>query len=69
MGIVVGLIVSEVKKLRLYLGIFVKRATGFKLSYGWIQHYVIKFVSVLRQVGGFRRVFRFPLQKKLTATI
>jgi hypothetical protein len=25
-----------------------------------IQHYVIKFVSDLRQVGGFLRVFRFP---------
>ena len=26
-----------------------------------IQHYVIKFVSDLRQVGGFPRVLRFPL--------
>ena len=34
-----------------------------------VQHYVIKFVSNLRQRGGFRRVLRFPLQKKLTATI
>jgi hypothetical protein len=25
-----------------------------------VQHYVIKFVSDLRQVGGFRRVLRFP---------
>ena len=25
-----------------------------------IQHYVIKFVSDLRQVGGFLRVLRFP---------
>jgi hypothetical protein len=25
-----------------------------------IQHYVIKFVSNLRQVGGFLRVLRFP---------
>ena len=25
-----------------------------------IQHYVIKFVSDLRQVGGFHRVLRFP---------
>jgi hypothetical protein len=25
-----------------------------------IQHYVIKFVSYLRQVGGFLRVLRFP---------
>jgi hypothetical protein len=34
-----------------------------------IQHYVIKFVSDLRQVGGFLRVLRFPPPKKLTATI
>jgi hypothetical protein len=26
-----------------------------------IQHYVLKFVSDLRQVGGFLRVRRFPL--------
>ena len=31
-----------------------------------IQHYVIKFVSDMRQVGGF---LRFPLPIKLTATI
>ena len=34
-----------------------------------IQHYVIKFVSDLRQVGGFLLVLRFPLSIKLTATI
>jgi hypothetical protein len=34
-----------------------------------IQHYVIKFVSDLRQVGGFLRVLRFPTPIKLTATI
>jgi hypothetical protein len=34
-----------------------------------IQHYVIKFVRDLRQVGGFLRVPRFPLPIKLTATI
>jgi hypothetical protein len=28
-----------------------------------IQHYVIKFVSDLRQVGGFLRIFRFPPTK------
>ena len=32
-----------------------------------IQHYVIKFVSDLRQVGGFLRVRRFPPTIKLTA--
>ena len=34
-----------------------------------VQHYVIKFVSDLRQVGGFLRIFRFPPPIKLTATI
>ena len=34
-----------------------------------IQHYVIKFVSDLRQVGGFLCVFRFPSPIKLTAMI
>ena len=34
-----------------------------------IQHYVIKFVSDLRQVGGFLRVLRFPSPIKLTATM
>jgi hypothetical protein len=34
-----------------------------------IQHYVIKFVCDLRQVGGFLRVLWFPPPIKLTATI
>ena len=34
-----------------------------------IQHYVIKFVSDLPQVGGFLRVLRFPPPIKLTAMI
>jgi hypothetical protein len=34
-----------------------------------IQQYVIKFVSDLRQVGGFLRVLQFPLPIKLTTTI
>jgi hypothetical protein len=34
-----------------------------------IQHYVIKFVSDLRQVGGFLRVLLFPPPIKLTATM
>jgi hypothetical protein len=33
-----------------------------------IQHYVIKFVSDLWQVGGFLQVLRFPPSIKLTAT-
>ena len=35
----------------------------------WIQHYVIKFVSDLRQVCGFLRVLWFPPSIKLIATI
>ena len=34
-----------------------------------IQHYVIKSVSDLWQVGGFLRVLRFPPPIKSTATI
>ena len=34
-----------------------------------IQHYVIKFVSDVRQVGGFLWVLRFPPPKKLITTI
>jgi hypothetical protein len=34
-----------------------------------IQHYVIKFVNNLRQVGGFLWVLWFPPPIKLTATI
>ena len=33
----------------------------------WMQHYVIKFVSDLRQFGGFLWVLRFPQPIKLTA--
>jgi len=34
-----------------------------------MQHYVIKFVSDLRQVSGFLWVLRFPPPIKLTASI
>ena len=34
-----------------------------------VQHYVIKFVSDLRQVDGFLRVLRFPPPIKLAATL
>jgi hypothetical protein len=34
-----------------------------------VQHYMIKFVSDLRQVGGFLRILRFPSPIKLTAMI
>ena len=34
-----------------------------------VQHYVIKFVSDLRQVCGFVRVLQFPPPIKLTATM
>jgi hypothetical protein len=39
------------------------------VGYNWIQHYVIKFVNDLRQVGGFLRVLRFPSPVNLTSTI
>ena len=35
----------------------------------WIQHYLIKFFSDSRQVGGFLKVLRFPPLIKLTTTI
>jgi hypothetical protein len=36
----------------------------FESRSGWgVQHYVIKFVSDLRQVHGFLRVLRFPPQR------
>jgi hypothetical protein len=41
----------------------------FFIIYNSIQHYVIKFVCDLRQVGGFLRVLRFPPPIKLTATM
>ena len=47
-------------------------ASEFELRLGEvysIQHYVIKFVIDLRQVGGFLRVRLFPPPIKLTATI
>jgi hypothetical protein len=34
-----------------------------------IQHYVVKFVSDLRQVGCFHQVLRFPPPIKLSTTI
>ena len=34
-----------------------------------MQHYVKEFVSDLQQVGGFRRIFRFPPPIKVPATI
>jgi len=34
-----------------------------------IQHYVLKFVSDLRQVGGFLRFLQFPPPIKLTDTM
>jgi hypothetical protein len=55
----------------------VRMVVGFTTTYAinayhheWsgrgVQHYVIKFVSDLRQVGGFPRVLRFPPPIKLT---
>ena len=44
----------------------VNRSNGKVYS---IQHYKIKFVSDLRQVGGFLPVLLFPPPIKLTTTI
>jgi hypothetical protein len=46
-----------------------QRRISFFLGYLRMQHYVIKFVSDFRQIGGFLRVLQFPSQIKLTATI
>ena len=35
----------------------------------WMQHYVITFVSEVRQVSGFLLILRFPPPTKLAATI
>jgi hypothetical protein len=41
----------------------------YDLVHSLIQHYIIKFVTDLRQVGVFLRVFRFPPPIDLTTTI
>jgi hypothetical protein len=41
----------------------------FPHDFDTTEHHVIKFVSDLRQVGGFLRVLRFPPPIKLTSTI
>ena len=38
-------------------------------SWRGVQHYVMKFVSDLRQVSGFLRVLRFPPPIKLTSVL
>ena len=51
---------------------FTTKVVSLNLSHGEeysIQHYVIKFVSDLRRVGGFLRVHRFPPSINLTPTI
>jgi hypothetical protein len=54
------------------LGINMTKVVSSNLTHGkvyFIQHYVIKFASDLRQVGGFLWVLWFPPPIKLTATI
>ena len=46
-----------------------KKITYFSGEVYSIQHYVIKFVSDLRQVDGFLRVLQFPPPIKLVAMI
>ena len=64
------------KLFHIFRSLHWKRGQLWSWSYGriyipvyLIQHYVIKFVSDLRQVGGFLRVLRFPPPIKLTTTI
>jgi hypothetical protein len=55
---------------RLYVSAYYTKVVSSNLAHGEvysIQHYVIKFVSDLRQVGGFLPVVRFPSPIKLTA--
>ena len=46
-----------------------RTVVGFTRSGRGVQHYVIKIVSDLKQVGGFLRVLRFHPPIKITATI
>jgi hypothetical protein len=53
-----------------WLSVLLVKETGFESRSGrGVQHYVIKFVSDLRQVSGLLWVLRFPSPIKLTATI
>ena len=72
----VDFVVVIVYKLDLQLPMQSVPITTYIVSLGprsdevyWIQHYVIKFISDLRQVGGFLRPPQFPPSIKLTATI
>jgi uncharacterized protein with PhoU and TrkA domain len=44
-----------------------KRIPQDQMSSVGVQHYVIKFVSDLRQVDGFLQILRFPSRIKQTA--
>ena len=57
-------------KLPIEISVYHHQGCEFEFRSGrCVQHYVIKFVSDLRQVGGFLRVLRFPPPINLTATI
>jgi hypothetical protein len=49
--------------------IILDRVVPYMVEVNSIQNYVIKFVSDLRQVGGFLRLLRFPPPIKLTSRI
>ena len=52
------------------IGAYHHRCCEFESRSGRVvQHYVIKFVSDLQQVGGFLRVLRLSPQINMTATI
>jgi hypothetical protein len=66
--------IGKVKLLIIWLPMQIRAyhhwCCGFESQAGQgVQHYVIKFVSDLRQVGGFLRVLQFPPPINLTATI
>jgi hypothetical protein len=56
---------GPLRTFHLYVAIFQQ---NLHIEYS-VQHYVIKFFSDLRHVGGFLRVLRFPSPIKLTSTI
>ena len=54
---------TQINKISVLVAFFVQ------VIYHYIQQYVIKFVTDLRQVGDFLRILRFPPPIKFVATI
>ena len=66
---VVGLITTYMQSVPLTTKIVSLNPVQLHGEVYLIQHYVIKFVSALRQVSSFLRGLRFPPKLKMTATI